>query len=296
MLDFSKAFDKVSHKHLINKLDYYGIRNNTLGWIEAFLLNRTEVTCVNDTQSSSIPVTSGVPQGSVLGPVLFLLYINDINQNMNSKIKRFADDRVIYREINIQEDLNTLTTWAKTCQWLMDFNIKKCVILSITLKRKPNYFNYNISGQQLERVNKHDYLGVIISNKLNWSEHISKITGKASRNLGLLKRTLSPCSQNVKNTAYKMLVRPQVEYASEVWNPYTKKLNQKIEQIQRNSCRFVFHDYRRQTDVLPLIHKLHWDSLYTRRLIQQATMFYKIHYNLVDINPPHYIQSATHIS
>ena len=301
LLDFSKAFDKVSHKHLQLKLNYYGIRNNTLGWIDAFLSNRTQVTCVNGTHSSRIHVTSGVPQGSVLGPVLFLLYINDINQEIKSHIKLFADDSVVYRQINnhsdhltLQKDLDTLTSWAKT--WLMDFNIKKCVILPITLKRKPSHFDYYILGQKLERVNKHDYLGITISNDLKWTNHIAKISGKASRTLGLLKRTLSPCSQHVKDTAYKMLVRPQLEYASEVWNPHTLKSTKKIDQIQRNACRFVFHDYRRQTDVIPLLQKLHWDSLYTRRLIQQATMLYKIHYHLVDIYTPHYIKPAFHIS
>ena len=93
-----------------------------------------------------------------------------------------------------------------------------------------------------------------------------------------------------------MLVRPQLEYASEVWNPYTMKCIQKIEQIHRNSCRFIFHEYRRDTDTSLLINRLNLDSLYTCRLIQQATMFSKIHYNLVDICPPSYIQHANHIS
>ena len=93
-----------------------------------------------------------------------------------------------------------------------------------------------------------------------------------------------------------MLVRPQLEYASEVWSPYTMKCIKKIEQIQRNSCRFIFHEYRRDTDTSLLINRLNLDSLYTRRFIQQATMFYKIHYNLVDMCPPSYIQHANHIS
>ena len=95
------------------------------------------------------------------------------------------------------------------------------------------------------------------------------------------KRTLSPCSQNVKSIAYKSLVRPHHEYASEIWSLYTMKCTKKIEQIQRNSCRFIFKEYRRDTDTSLLINRLNLDSLYTRRLIQQATMFYNIHYNLV---------------
>ena len=127
------------------------------------------------------------------------------------------------------------------------------------------------------RVTNHDYLGVAISSDLNWLRHVTRISNKASRTLGLLKKTLSPCSQNVKSIAYKMLVRPQLEYASEVWSPYTMKCIKKIEQIQRNSYRFIFHEYRRDTDTSLLINRLNLDSLHARRLIQQATMFYKIH-------------------
>ena len=117
----------------------------------------------------------------------------------------------------------------------MELNINKCSVLSITLKRNSIFHDYNILGATLKRVTNHDYLGVTISNDLNWLRHVAKISNKASRTLGLLKRTLSPCSQNVKSIAYKMLVRPQLEYASEVWSPYTMKCIKKIEQIQRNS-------------------------------------------------------------
>ena len=185
-------------------------------------------------------------------------------------------------------------SWAE--KWLMELNINKWSVLSITLKRNSIFHDYNILGATLKRVTNHDYLGVTISSDLNWLKRVTKISNKASRTLGLLKRTLSPCSQNVKSIAYKMLVRPQLEYASEVWSPYAMKCIKKIEQIQRNSCRFIFHEYRRDTDTSLLINRLNLNSLYARRLIQQATMFYKIHYNLVDICPPSYIQHANHIS
>ena len=135
-----------------------------------------------------------------------------------------------------------------------------------------------------------------MSSDLSWLRHVTKMSNKASRTLGLHKRTLSPCSQNVKSIAYKMLVRSQLEYASEVWNPYAMKCIQKIEQIQRNSCRFIFHEYRRDADTSILINRLNLDSLYARRLIQQAIMSYKIHCNLVDTCHPSYMQHANHIS
>ena len=233
--------------------------------------------------------------------MLFLLYINDINNVIASKIKLFADDSVLYRNIHnqndqviLQNDLDTISSWAE--KWLMELNINKCSVLSITLKRNSIFNDYDILGAMLKRVTNHDYLGVAISSDLSWPRHVKKNSNKASRTHGLLKRTLSPCSQNVKSIACKMLVRPQLEYASEVWNPYTMKCIQKIEQIQRNSCSFIFHGYRRDNDTSLLIYRLNLDSLYTRRLIQQATMFYEIHCNLVDICPPSYIQHANHIS
>ena len=103
-LDFSKAFDKISHKFLLSKRHYYGIRNHTLSWIGAFLYDHTQTTVVNGVHSSYVEVTSGVPQGSVLGPMLFLLYINDINNAFKSQIKLLADDGVLYRNIRKQND------------------------------------------------------------------------------------------------------------------------------------------------------------------------------------------------
>ena len=182
--------------------------------------------------------------------MLFLLYINDINNVIISQIKLLADDSVLYRNIRnqndqviLQNDLDTISSWAE--KWLMELNINKCSVLSITLKRNSIFHDYDILGATLKRVTSHDYLGVTISSDLNWLRHAKKISNKASRTLGLLKRTLSPCSQNVKSIAYKMLVRPQLEYASEVWSPYTMKCIKKIEQVQRYSCIFIFHEYRR---------------------------------------------------
>ena len=110
----------------------------------------------------------------------------------------------------------------------MELNINKCSVLSITLKRNSIFHDYSILGAAFRRVTNHDYLGVAISSDLIWLRHVTKIYNKASRTLGLLRRTLSPCSQNVKSIAYKILVRPQLEYASEVWNPYTMKCIKKM--------------------------------------------------------------------
>ena len=214
-LDFSKAFDKVSHEKLLHKICQYGINGRTHAWISAFLKNRSQFVVVNGAHSCSVPITSGVPQGSVLGPSLFLLFINDIVDTPNSQLRLFADDKVLYRAIKsptdhqvLQEDLLNLTDWAS--RWQMKFNISKCHLLRITNKRKPSEFAYSTSSEQLSEVPQWDYLGKRCSKNLRFGDHCRKIASKASKSLGLIRRCLKPCSKDVKERAYMSLVRPSL--------------------------------------------------------------------------------------
>ena len=169
--DFSKAFDKVSHPHLSIKLQHYGIDGSTLSWIKCFLKDRKQCVSVNGQKSDWTDVISGVPQGSVLGPTLFLIYINDIAENLTSTVRLFADDSVIYRDIKnitdvekLQKDLETVFTWAKT--WQMKFNASKCQHLTITRKRKPLQTQYSVDGNQIDKVHAAKYLGVTFTGNL----------------------------------------------------------------------------------------------------------------------------------
>ena len=153
LLDFAKAFDKVPHKRLLCKLTSYGITGNTHNWITYFLSNRKQRVSVNGALSDTTDVTFGVPRGSVLGPILFLPYINDINENIQSSIRLFADDSIIYRKINsnidhqiLQTDLIQLEKWSD--KWQMQFNISKCVHLPITNKTKPSSHQYSLFGHR----------------------------------------------------------------------------------------------------------------------------------------------------
>ena len=149
ILDFAKAFDKVLHERLLRKISHYGIRGQTLSWIRAFLWNRSQRVVVDGIQSESAPVISGVPQGSVLGPILFLLFINDLPNNIYSSVRLFADDCIVYRKIRnrtdsdlLQRDLDTLTEWEQ--KWGMEFHPKKCNVLSCTRSRNPFAYNYTL--------------------------------------------------------------------------------------------------------------------------------------------------------
>ena len=216
LLDFSKAFDCVPHQRLLHKLNYYGISGPTLYWVKSFLSDRTQHVSINGSHSALANVTSGVPQGSVLGPVLFLLYINDITNQIQSNIRLFADDSIVYREIRspadhqiLQTDIQMLTDWSK--KWQMNFNTSRCHLLTITHKPKPSEFTYTISNQSISRVNSHPYLGVTIDAKLSWSKHIQGTASKSAKTLGLLKRTLYPAKPKVMEAAYNMLVRPKLD-------------------------------------------------------------------------------------
>ena len=300
-LDFQKAFDRVPHRHLQTKLEFYGITADTLRWIMALLTNRQQVVIVNGSRSSWMPVTSGVPQGSVIGPVLFLLYINDITSDIKSTMRLFADDSVIYRDINseednisLQHDLQALSTWSQ--KWLMSFNVKKCAVITITRKRKPYLYNYTLCNESIPRVNSYKYLGVTVTKDLRWKEHCQLKTNAANKTLGLLRRTLAPCPKEVKEIAYKALVRPKLEYCADAWNPYTSQCVDNLERVQKAAARFVLRDYRSTSSSSGLVSQLGWDLLHTRRLLSQSTMFFKIHQQLVNIPFPAFITPASYIS
>ena len=153
-MDFSKAFDKVDHRRLLLNLHPFGINIDVISWIKSFLTNRTQKVVLDGEESESCPVMSGVPQGSVLGPCLFLMYINDMPDMIESNIRLFADDTIIYLTVTnqtdcqaLQADLIKLEIWES--EWLMAFNPDKCGVIRITNKKKHNLFNYTLHGISL---------------------------------------------------------------------------------------------------------------------------------------------------
>ena len=186
ILDFSKAFDTVPHRRLLDKLQHYGVTRRTNEWFKSWLCQRQQRIVLDGSTSSDSEVLSGVPQGTVLGPLMFLLYINDIGNNVSpqTSIKLFADDCLLQRTINsasdeeqLQQDLNTMVEWSNT--WLMRFNAAKCHLLKITRQRKPLPTKNCINNIQLQEVSNRPYLGVKLSFDLSWKVHIRNITSKA---------------------------------------------------------------------------------------------------------------------
>ena len=249
--------------------------------------------------SSVASVTSGVPQGSVLGPLLFLMYINDLPSCIkHSTTRLFADDCVLYRWITsrrdrskLQQDLDALLIWEQ--RWLMEFNPSKCQVISFTNKQSPIPPTYSIREHVLEVVDSGNYLDVHLDSKLSFNTHIDAVTKKANSVKAFLSRNLSRGTRNIKAASFKTYIRPIVEYASVCWDPYTSQNIDRVEKVQRRSARYVMGDYDYTSSVTSMLEYLQWPSLQSRRLRSRLTMLYKIRFGLVDINWKSYWTSPT---
>jgi hypothetical protein len=299
ILDFSKAFDTVPHKRLLKKLESYGINGNILSWLEAWLTQREQQVTIEGDKSSTAKITSGVPQGTVLGPLMFLLYINDIGNDITSKIRLFADDSLLYLAIStkddckrLQQDLDRMVNWTKT--WQMIFNPLKCYVLKITKKKmKTVDFDYNINGQTLETVTSNPYLGA----ELGTNKHVQKVVAKGNKALGFIRRNVGSCPEEVKKQAYLALVRPHLEYASSAWNPHLQKHIQHIEMVQSRAARSIKSNYSKDPDtVTTLLEQLELPPLSRRRKITRITLLHKTTHEKLAIPIPSYIIKPTRSS
>jgi len=290
ILDFSKAFDKVCHRRLIHKLDHYGIKGKTQRWIQAFLTNRHQKVVVNQESSTSLAVTSGVPQGTVLGPALFLVFINDLPDcATSSSVRLFADDAIMYRTIRsphdcalLQKDLDALEKWEAS--WKMEFNPSKCTSISFVRNRKPVKHEYELHHTKLQSVKSAKYLGVTLTSNLTWSEHTNNVVSKANKSLGMLQRNLKVAPNTVKSQAYQTLVRPQLEYACTVWDPHTQQDVDRVEAVQRRAARFCFRRYDRMCSPTELMSRLGWARLAARRQQARLIFLYKMCHGLLNID------------
>ena len=245
-LDYRKAFDSVPHGRLLEKLKLFGINSSIRKWISSFLTNRWQKVSVNGSYSDAIQVTSGVPQGSVLGPVLFLLYINDMAAEVGNKLKLFADDSKLYAEVQSEgdaqtllADLNAITDWEDKWQLSFIINVDKCKVLHIG-KKNTNYVYSMRSGDyvsEIESVQTEKDLGVRFDNELRFSDHIKEICQKGFQRI--IRRTFTYMDENTFLTLYKSLVCPVLEYCSTVWSTYYKKDSERIEKVQRKATKLV---------------------------------------------------------
>lgn len=243
-----------------------------------------QFTSVNNHNSSLVPVTSGVPQGSVLGPLLFLVYINDLPDCVKSNIRLFADDCVLYRKIQsnhdhdiLQSDLNAINTWCST--WLMPLNLAKTKLVSFTNHASQNSASYILNDSLVDRTSTYKYLGVHLTSNLTWNNHINHILASANRSLGFLKRNLRHAPARLRKLAYITLIRPKLEYAAAIWDPHQAYLINDLEALQNRAVRFIFSDYSPYTSVTELKNRAELVTLSHRRNISRLTLFHKLYYH-----------------
>lgn len=284
--DFSKAFDIVDHSILFSKLRNFDLPNNLVEWIGSYLSKRSQFVKYNNMESSDFIVNSGVPQGSHLGPTLFLLFINDIVRTIDGSIfvSLFADDLKMATVINnnsdtnkLQSSINKLKMWCKSNKLYL--NLNKCSIMSISRKRNLIVNDYFYGDHQFVRVNEQRDLGVIVDNKLNFIKHIESIVAKASSALGFVKRFSHDfCDVHTQKSLYCALVQSILEYGSLVWLPYYDIHKNKIESCLRQFTMFALKEYPNASNNYKIssysmrLDKLNMQSLQRRR-INAAVMF-----------------------
>ena len=285
-LDFKKAFDSIPHERLLMKMKAYGITGKTLEWVRDFLIGREQRVRVGNDYSENSKVTSGIPQGSILGPVLFTLFINDLPENLNAHCKIFADDTKIYEESNnhakIQEDLYLMQRWTE--QWNLYFNVAKCKVMHIGKNNPKQKYYMKIENEQqvLDTCEEEKDLGITFDSNLNFENHISNITKKANQMLGIIRRTFTYIDKNILLKLYKALVRSHLEYGNVIWNPHLKKHSIQIERIQRRATKLAPEcknmNYAQRLQFLKLF------SLKGRRIRGDLIQVYKIFQQIDDIH------------
>ena len=305
--DFRKAFDSVNHDLILSKLKHnFHINGLLLKLIKSYLKNRTQAVLLDQALSSYTPVLSGVPQGSILGPLLFVIFINDIVEQVSpdTNIVLYADDTKLWRKINsysdqiaLQNDIDNLHEWSLANK--MHFNTNKCSVLSVTNARSTvpilpfTTFYYKLGNDFIDYTNEERDLGLLINSTLNWSGHCTKLHSKGSMKLGLLKRSCSfTTCRKQRKVLYLTLIRSLFQHLSVIWSPQTRFMLEKLEKLQRKGIRWIlnepFANYSKEMyynkcfllDILPIEEHFIFTDL---------ILLYQIINNMVPIVLPTYI-------
>ncbi|KAI8499803.1 hypothetical protein Bbelb_228540 [Branchiostoma belcheri] len=284
-LDLRKAFDKVWHHGLLAKLAGYGIRGSLLEWFCSYLTDRRQRVVVNGATSDWKTPLAGVPQGSILGPTLFILYINDLPSRCTTcEANLFADDTsltVAHRSINtvvdsLNTDLATVSEWLQ--HWKLEANRDKCKVMFLTTRPLPQRIPPVIlAGTTLQIVHSHKHLGVTLTSKLTWSAHVEAMTNKARRTAGMLCALRKKVPKTILLQLYKIIVRPVLEYADIVWGGLTMRDQKTIESVQYRSARVISgHHGIPYPSHKSLYSQFALPSLTYRRKVHAVTTLYKL--------------------
>ena len=286
-LDLQKAFDQVPHRILLHKLNYLGITGNIHKWMSDFLKDRNQRVRVGNLYSEPSQVTSGIPQGSIIGPILFTIFINDLPDCVSSCCKIFANDTKLYDVASnctqIHKDIDALK--KSSDKWNLYFNADKCKVMHIGLHNQRFDYTMKLSNEEIVNIMKCDEekdLGVVFDCMLSFDSHIQTVINKANRNIGIIRRTFSYLTQNGFIQLYKALARPHLEYGNAIWHPHLKRQSTSVEKIQRRATRLLFEVNTLTYGEILIFLKL--PSLKFRRTREDMIQVFKIINGLDDLN------------
>lgn len=290
-MDLAKAFDTIDHNILLRKLNTLQLDPCLINLLRSYLVDRKQFVVINGEKSECITPTSSVPQGSVLSPLLFALFINDLPPLIKSKLLLFADDLKVFLEIKsindarqLQNDIDTIVNWCNLNG--LKVNINKCNAMTFTKKQQNNIltFNYNINDSALNRVNSYRDLGIIFDSKLSFEMHFRNITTRAYRTLGFISRSLNKFrDMNTYKILYNTYVRSIIDYCSPVWSPFYANHIEEIERIQKRFTRMLYRKFHFPTEPYETrLIRLELHSLENRRLLTDELTLFKIFNGLFD--------------
>ena len=270
-------------------------------WFANYLSGRTQRVVVDGVASDWCSVTSGVPQGSILGPVLFIIFINDLPDiiHTGTKTALYADDTKLHRNIFSARDCDSLQeSLVKLDSWSMEnklfFNASKCKVLTITRKKNLVIYEYTLGSKKLTRVDHEKDLGIMTTTNITWDLHVNTVVAKANKMLGILKRTCTSITDiTIRRTLYLSLVKSQLLYASEVWSPVNNvKLAKRVEKVQRRATKWILMNgditYKERLLSLNLL-PLSYD-----REIKDLTFFYKALFGFVNVDLSNFVSFVNH--
>ena len=281
-LDISKAFDRVWHDGLIHKLNKVGVHGKLLKWLKSYLSKRSQRVLINGKFSSFIEITSGVPQGSILGPLLFLIYFNDIVDDVKNHIFLFADDTTIVSinstwenvQFSLNEDLKKIEKWSS--DWLTSFNPSKTEFMLISNKPLHNcLFELKLNDNILSKVQTHKHLGLIFNSELTWKDHIIYTCKRVSKRLGLLYKFKKKLNRGTLSKLYLCWIRPIIEYCSVCYDNLSIYDINQLEKLQRRAAVMCTGALSR-TETVKILADLGWPLLSSRRKHSKLILMYKI--------------------
>ena len=290
LVDFKKAFDLVDHQILLNELEIYGIKDDALSWFNTYLTSRKQQVSINNCKSDFRQISYGVPQGSILGPLLFLLFINDLPLHTNSVFTDlYADDTTLYDiqdsmeqiENNLQTALNSLEIWCKNNGMILNSAKTKVMFVTTNQKRQRlqrQNLDLNFENESLGMVSNDKILGVFVDNNLTWTNHIKHLTKKMTSSIWLLSKIKKFLSQDHRIQFYKSYIQPHLDFCNIVWGSSSECNKLKILRLQKRACKVIL-DYQVE-DSMEAMSSLKIMSIYDRLYLRKAKFMFKVYNNL----------------